>query len=71
MSRTGDARKFFYFNEEGQEGDGAVRYCVTDLAGPDELPLAGLKARHKFSEERAQFLRWFPGHRERREMPHF
>ena len=68
---AGDAGKFLYLDKEGQQDDGAVRDCVTDLTSRYELPVAALNARHKFSKERAQFPGWFPADRERREMPHF
>ena len=70
LPRAGDAGEFFYVDEEGQEGDGAVRYRVTDLASRNELPFAVSNTWNEFLEEPDQFLGWFPGHRERWEMPH-
>ena len=37
-----DAGEFFYVDEEGQDGDGAVRYRMTDFAGGYQLPPAVL-----------------------------
>src|SRR5882762_3722034 len=70
LPRTGDAREFFYDDEEGQEGDGAVRYRVTDLAGRYELPFAVSNTWNEFVEICDQFRGWFSGHRECWEMPH-
>jgi len=62
--------EFFYVDEEGQEGDGAVRYRVTDLARRNEMPFAVLNTWNEFVEIRDQFPGWFHGHRERWEVPH-
>src|SRR5256885_17013258 len=65
-----DEGEFLYVDEEGQDGDGAVRYRVTDFAGGYQLPLAVLHSWSVPSQERHEIPGWLGGPRERREMPH-